>query len=137
MLEQDYLMRMILQFIQGIRMSIQGPDKDPLDSAEALEHAIADAVHIDRSTLFSLDAQSFVLLMRVSAIDEALVPYLVHTMMLEAVYLTDAHKEYLAALRTSQAQALADAYDVALLDEKSLRALEFLDLDDLDNRIEV
>ncbi len=136
MLQQDYLMRLILQFIQGIRLSIQGSDKDPLDAARAIEHTIAQATNIDEELLFTMSPESFVMLMQVSAIDEALVSYIVHSMILEVGYLKAGGRLEAAMLRNEQAIFLAHEYQVALLDEESLKSFEFLKLNEFDNQIE-
>lgn len=60
MLEQDYLMRILLQFAEAIRRSWARSveDRDPRDAANMLEHAIGDATDIDGATLLSLSPES-------------------------------------------------------------------------------
>ena len=53
MLQQDYLLRMIMQFIEAIRQSMQKAqgEHDPRIAAEMLETAIGEATDIDGSIL--------------------------------------------------------------------------------------
>ena len=88
MLEQDYLMRILLQFAEAIRRSWARSveDRDPRDAANMLERAIGDATDIARSLL------------------------------LASGYLAEAGEGDLSALRAEQARALAEAYDLDLPD---------------------
>ena len=56
MLEQDYLMRIFLQFAEILRRSwFKARDEhDPKAAADMLENAVGDAVDIDGATLLSL-----------------------------------------------------------------------------------
>ena len=70
MLEQDYLMRILLQFAEAIRRSWARSveDRDPRDAANMLERAIGDATDIDGATLLSLSPESIASVMQVSGV---------------------------------------------------------------------
>lgn len=113
MLQQDYLMRMILQLIEAIMKSLEtsrGAAPDPEASADLLEAAIGTATDIDGAILLSLEPESVVSILQVSGTDPRVVEYVGRSLFLESAYLNQASNPELAALRASQAQALADAY---------------------------
>ena len=112
MLQRDYLMNLLLQFVQAIRHSLLSRGNDPKGSADLLEHALCEATDIDADLLLGLEPSSFAMILRVSSIDEHIVPYVVHSLMLVAEYLREAGEDALADLRTAQAQSLAVDYDV-------------------------
>ena len=78
MLEQDYLMRILLQFAEAIRRSWARSveDRDPRDAANMLERAIGDATDIDGATLLSLSPESIASVMQVSGVDPRVSEYL-------------------------------------------------------------
>ena len=110
MLEQDYLMRILLQFAEAIRRSWARSveDRDPRDAANMLERAIGDATDIDGATLLSLSPESIASVMQVSGVDPRVSEYIARSLLLAS--------GYLAALRAEQARALAEAYDLDLPD---------------------
>ncbi len=113
MLQQDYLMRMILQLIEAIMKSLEtarGDAADPQASADLLEAAIGTATDIDGGVLLSLEPESVVSILQVSGTDPHVVEYVGRSLFLESSYLDEASKLELAALRAAQAQALAQAY---------------------------
>jgi hypothetical protein len=113
MLQQDYLMRMILQLIEAIMKSLEtarGDAADPQASADLLEAAIGTATDIDGGVLLSLEPESVVNILQVSGTDPRVVEYVGRSLFLESSYLDEASKSELAALRAAQAQALAHAY---------------------------
>ena len=116
MLQRDYLMNLILQFVRSIVMSLEKGKKDPVLAAENLEDAISQATDVDKDVLFPLDGMSFAMILQVSSLDPVVVSYVCQSLLLEARYLDDAQLGAKAALRRSQAEALADAYGVELID---------------------
>ena len=54
MLQRDYLVQMIQQFIQAIINSRTTSHQDPQLAADSLENAIGSATDIDGATLLSL-----------------------------------------------------------------------------------
>ena len=115
MLEQDYLMRILLQFAEAIRRSWARSveDRDPRDAANMLEHAIGDATDIDGATLLSLSPESIASVMQVSGVDPRVSA---RSLLLASGYLAEAGEGDLSALRAEQARALAEAYDLDLPD---------------------
>lgn len=118
MLEQDYLMRILLQFAEAIRRSWARSveDRDPRDAANMLERAIGDATDIDGATLLSLSPESIASVMQVSGVDPRVSEYIARSLLLASGYLAEAGEGDLSALRAEQARALAEAYDLDLPD---------------------
>lgn len=112
MFERDYLTNLIAQLIRGIMRSIDRArnQEDPLAAAELIEQTVADATQMDSEALLSLAPESFAMILQVSGTDEALVGYLVRSLLLESEYLAQAGRGQLASLREEQALALASAY---------------------------
>ncbi|MDO5116919.1 MAG: hypothetical protein Q4D34_00295 [Eggerthellaceae bacterium] len=116
MLQQDYLMRMILQFAEAIRLSLQKANgqKDPRAAAEMLEAAIGEATDIDGGILLGLAPESMVGIMQVSGTDPHLTGYIAHSLLMSSLYLQQANEPALAQLREKQARAVACAYGISL-----------------------
>ncbi len=124
MFEQDYLMRMILQLVEGIRRSLElsKGGEDPSSAAEMLEATISQATEIDGSILLSLAPESIADILQVSGTDPAVVEFVGRSMLLESEYLQQAGDTSTAQLRKSQAEALALSYGFSLGDENSIES---------------
>lgn len=111
-LERDYLMRMMSQFLQAMIKSWENARRiqDPLMSAEMLEAAIGDATDIDGATLLSLAPESITAIMQVSGVDPRVAPYISSALILEASYLDQAGLPEKAELRRLQGEAIARGY---------------------------
>ncbi|MBE6464736.1 MAG: hypothetical protein E7003_05375 [Eggerthellaceae bacterium] len=130
MLQQDYLMRMILQFAEAIRLSLQKSNgqHDPRAAAEMLEAAIGEATDIDGGILLGLAPESMVGIMQVSGTDPHLTGYIAHSLLMSSLYLRKANEPALAQLREKQARAVAFAYGITLPEVYSEADMEaFLD----------
>ena len=116
MFEQDYLVRLLLQFFKGITRSLElrHEHDDPEAAADALETAIGEAVEMDGAVLLSLTPESIAQIMQATAVDPDVTQFVVRSMLLESVYLAEAGDASLAELRAAQAHAIADAYDFDL-----------------------
>lgn len=119
MLEQDYLMRIFLQFAEILRRSWfkAREDRDPKGAADMLEDAVGDATDIDGGTLLSLTPESMAGVLQVSGTDPHVIEYVARSLMLASLYLREANEGQLANLRLEQARALADAYGLDLPDD--------------------
>ena len=119
MFEQDYLMRILVQFAEAIRRSMQKAtgEKDPRGAADMLEAAVGEATDIDGSVLLTLAPESMAGVMQVSGVDPHVTEYIARSLMLAAVYLRDAGDAPLAEVREAQARALAEAYGFELPDD--------------------
>ena len=119
MLEQDYLMRIFLQFAEILRRSwFKARDEhDPKAAADMLENAVGDAVDIDGATLLSLAPESMAAILQVSGTDPRVTEYVARSLMLASAYLREAGEDAVADLRLGQARALADAYGLELPDD--------------------
>jgi hypothetical protein len=112
MLEQDYLMRMILVFFESIRKSWEEKEKekDPLAAADTLEAAVGTATDMDGDLLLSLAPESIAQVMQVSGVDPRVTEYIARGLLLESSYLEDGGDMQRAELRAEQARAIAAAY---------------------------
>jgi hypothetical protein len=110
MLENDYLMRMILLFVKFLRQALGQRHKDPRTSAMELEQNIADTVDIDANLFFSLAPESMVTLLQLGDFDARLAEFMVRAMALDVEFLEAAGLKQSAELRNAQLVALANAY---------------------------
>lgn len=119
MFEQDYLVRMILDFIEAINRSIDRATckRDPLGAASALDHAVGNATDFDETTLLSLAPESVAQILQVSGIDPHLVGYVVQSLLLAGRYYGEAHEASVENLRVAQAHAIAQAFNYPLTEE--------------------
>ena len=121
MLEQDYLVRLLLQFFQGIVKSMERRQdyEDPQAAADLLEAAIGEATDMDGSVLLSLAPESIASVMQVSGIDPNVTQFVARSLLLESVYLSEAGNDALAATRAGQARAIAAEYGFDLPSDPS------------------
>jgi hypothetical protein len=114
--EQDYIMRIILQFAEAIRRSMQkaAGEEDKAGAAELLEASIGEATDIDGSVLLSLAPESIAGVMQISGTDPQVSEYIARTLLLEAQYLDEAGFAQKAELRRGQAFAIAEAFAFGL-----------------------
>ena len=130
MLQQDYLMRLIMQFVRGLRRSLERGMVDPAEAAESVEDAISQALDMDAGVVLGLNPESFASILSVSGTDPRVAEYLVHGLLLEAHYLDQAGRSAVAELRRGQAHALAQTFGVdcpkgnGVLTEKDLDQME-------------
>ena len=60
MLQQDYLMRMLIQFFQAVTRAMEeGNKRRPDEAAEALENAMSEAIDMDANVMLGLEPTSF------------------------------------------------------------------------------
>ena len=117
MLQRDYLVAQFQQFAEAIRLSImkaRGENPDPLAAADQLELALGSATSIDGATLLLLSPDTIAGILQVTDTDPDVVEYLVRTLLLESEYLEEAGGVSRSQLRHEQAQAIAQAYGIAL-----------------------
>ncbi|WP_165173428.1 MULTISPECIES: hypothetical protein [unclassified Adlercreutzia] len=112
MFEQDYLLRMLMDFAAAIRRSIEraGGQQDPSGAASMLEEAIGSAVDIDGGVLLSLSPESIASILEVSGTDPHVTEYVARSLLLASDYHAQAGEAELAELRRGQALAVAEAY---------------------------
>lgn len=119
MLEQDYLLRILLQYAEILRRSWVKAhvEKDPRGAADMLEAAVGEATDIDGATLLSLAPESMGAILQVSGVDERVVEYIARSLALASEYLREDGQHALADLRLEQARSLAQTYDLYLPDD--------------------
>ncbi len=116
MLQRDYLMQLIHQFIQAILNSRTTAERDPRAAADFLETAIGAATDIDGATLLSLGPESIAAVMQLSGVDPRVAGYIAHSLKLVSEYLQQAGELDLSELRAGQAQAVAELFGFDLSD---------------------
>lgn len=121
MLEQDYLVRMLLQFFKAMNRAAERAEHkehpDPQMAADMLETAVGEAVEMDGAALLALSPDSIAQVMRVTGVDPNITQFVARSMLLESVYLAEARQTALAAVRAAQARAIADEYGFGLPDD--------------------
>ena len=124
MFEQDYLMRLLMQFMEAMRRSIERADdgRDPAAAADMLENAI-----VDGSMLLSLAPESMASVLQVSGVDPHVTEYVANSLQLESEFLRSAGNDELAEVRAGQAQALASAYGLELAEGTPAERLDYLE----------
>ncbi len=128
MFEQDYLMRLVMQFIDAINRSMQraSGEEDHDAAARLLDDAIGTATDIDGGVLLDLTPDSMAEVLSVSGTDPRVLEYVGRSLLLSSQYWQEAGNEDLARLRAGQARSLASAYafylDEAVSADESMRA---------------
>ena len=119
MLEQDYLMRMLLAFYQAMNRSVERRKEglDPKEALDILEDAIGSATDIDGKTLLSLAPESMASMLQVTGTDPRVAEYIGRSLLLSSQYQSQLRQTALAGVRAAQAQALADAFGFDLPDD--------------------
>lgn len=135
MFQQDYLMRLIMQFVRGLRRSLEREHVDPAEAAESVEDAISQALDLDAGMVLGLSPESFASVLSVTGTHPQVVEYLVHGLLLEAHYLDQANTGQKAELRRGQAQALAQAFGIEFPEGDGVLTEE--DLDRMERELEV
>jgi hypothetical protein len=131
----DYLMRIILQFVAALQRALREQNMTPEEKAGTLEQAVGDAVNIDPRLLFSMDPESLVSMLQLGDFDEEIGGYVLRSMYFEADILDEAGHVQRADLRRAQADAIARAYgfDVTPADVAPEALEEFLEQQESDH----
>ena len=121
MFEQDYLMKLLLQFFQAMVRASELKEKkhDPESAADLLEDAISNATDMDGGVLLSLAPESIAQVMKVAGVDPNVTQFIARSLLLESVYLNEAHRNGLAIVRAAQARAIAEEYGFSLPEDPS------------------
>ena len=137
MLHKDYLMRMIMEMIMGIRRIWTLPERERRGMAEDIEQAVGDAVNIDPELFFSLEPDSTVTMLEMGDVDESVAEYVVHAIFLEATMLESEGKLQKARLRREQGAAIARYFGCSVPDSAaSAESLVQIFLEDPEKRLE-
>ena len=131
MFEQDYLGRMIKEFIEALIRTLKESREleNPLESAHSIEKTLENCTDIDGQILLNLQPDSMVNMLQVTNVDPKLCPFIAFSLQLESHYLKKAGEADLAKLRMDQAKAVAKAYEVDL-EEPPLELSENLSEED-------
>ena len=120
MLQQDYIMRLILQLVAAMRRSMEkaGKENNPKVAAEQIESSIGEVTEIDGDVLLSLAPESMASVLQVSGTDPRVAEYIARSLLLEAEYLCEADENEKAQIRKEQALALGEVFCVDVSLEK-------------------
>lgn len=126
MLERDYITRIIETFSKNAAHALRvvliaGNHRGIVET----EKAVGEALEMDPTTLFALDPESFVTMMRLGGNGEALGDYISYALENLADAYRDAGDTQTAKLRREQARAVAGAFGVS----RNTIPKEFKDLD--------
>ena len=137
MLHKDYLMRMIMEMITGIRRIWSIPERDRIDPTGDIEQTVGDAVNIDPALFFSLEPESAVQMLDMGEVDDSVADYVVHAIFLEATMLEAEGQMAKARLRREQAAAIARYFGCELPDSAaSAESLVQIFLEDPEARLD-
>jgi hypothetical protein len=112
MFQNDYLMRIIMQFVQALQRALRDHESRPEERAADLEQVIGDAINIDPRLLLSMDPESVVSMLLIGDFDEQVGEYVLRSLYMEANLLDEAGQKEIADLRRAQADAIARAYSI-------------------------
>lgn len=126
MLERDYVTRIIESFSKNAAHALRvtlilGNHQGIVET----EKAVGEALELDPVTLFALDPESFVTMMRLGGNGEALGDYVSYVLENLADAYRDAGDSQTSKLRREQARAVASAFGVS----RNSIPKEFKDLD--------
>lgn len=121
MFERDYLMNMIMQFFRGMVRAheLRTKQNDPDLASHMLENLIQETLDIDGAALLQLSPDSIAQVMRVMEVDPHMTEFIARSLLLDALYLTEANQDQLAQTRRGQAFAIAREYGFDLPNELS------------------
>lgn len=105
-------MRMVMQFVEGIRRSMDREKLNPKEAADSLDEALARALDMDVDVLLRLAPESFATVAQISINEPRIAAYIVYTLALGAHYLRESGDAEAAQLRYEQACAFADAFGI-------------------------
>lgn len=112
MFQNDYLMRIIMQFVVALQRALRDHESKPDEKAAELEQLIGNAVNIDAHLLLSMEPESVVSMLQIGDFDEQLGQYVLRSLYVEANLLDEAEQHEVADLRRAQADAIAKAYGI-------------------------
>lgn len=111
MLQRDYILEMIEQFLKVVVASLgRALAKADPRSAEEAEAAVATLVDLDPEVAMQLAPESLVTMMQLSGIGDSVADYVAYTLSMLGHAYDGMGDHATAAMRREQAQAVADAY---------------------------
>ncbi len=112
MFENDYLMKLLVNFAAAIRRAMvqENNRRPPLETARMLDLAVGDAVDLDPETLLTLSPESAAGLLQLSDVDPQVTEYVSRSLLLASSCYKESGDDFNAALRAGQAHAIAEAY---------------------------
>lgn len=111
MLQHDYILEMIEQFVRAVEEALLGTrNKQDVASAEGVEEAVAELLDLDAQTAMALAPESLVTMMELSGIGESVAAYAAYALRKTADIYEGLGQEQLAELRLAQGEAVARAF---------------------------
>ncbi len=111
MLQNDYLLEIIQQFVESISRSLRLALEDhDLAAAEDVEAAIGEMLQLDAETAMSLSPESLVTMMQLAGTGDALSGYVAYALARLGDAYEAAGETALAAARRDQAEFVAESF---------------------------
>lgn len=116
MLQRDYLLELISQFVESISKALRTAQslKEPrcaLDAAASVEQDIASLLDMDPAVAMNLSPDSLVTMMVLSGLGESLAEYVSFALMRVADIYKRTGESDMAEFRCAQACAVAESFD--------------------------
>ncbi|NTU88616.1 MAG: hypothetical protein HGA54_01730 [Actinobacteria bacterium] len=120
MLQQDYILKMMLGLAMAIREAIENRrmGKDGQLERFRLEESIGVAADMDPSVLLVLGPESMADILLLGSLNDSVAEYIVHALMLDSQYLREDGFEDLGRLREQQAIAITEAFSFPYAPER-------------------
>jgi len=112
MLQHDYLLELIAQFVEAIsRALLAVRQRGDREDVEAAEQAIAGVLDLDPAVALRLSPDSLVTMMVLSGVGESLAGYVAYALRRISDAYGDLGDDDLADLRLSQARAVEESFN--------------------------
>lgn len=111
MLQRDYILEIIEQFVNAVLLSLRKAlVKQDREAAEEVEEAVATLLDLDPSVALELSPDSLVTMMLLSGMADSVAEYVAYTLHRLGDAYEGAGEESLAAIRRAQAEAVAESF---------------------------
>ena len=110
MLQRDYILEIVGQFVEGVSDSLRRAASGDVSGAGDVERQIGELLDLDAGTALALSPDSLVTMMLLSGMGDSVASYVCYALeRLSRVY-ERAGEEDLAGLRALQARAVAESF---------------------------
>ena len=127
MLERDYILELISQFVEGVSKALRCAAAGDAAGTAGVERQIGELLELDPSTALALAPDSLVTMMVISGMGDSIASYVCYALDRLATLYEREGNEDLAGLRRLQARAIAQSFaceegdvppELAALDEE-------------------
>lgn len=110
MLQRDYVLEIIGQFVEGVSRALRRAEAGEKDGLVATEQEIGELLELDHATALSLAPDSLVTMMVLSGMGDSVAAYVCYALERLARLYEAAGDEDAAGLRRLQARAVAESF---------------------------